>query len=99
MLSLPVLSCDNCARCCSQMRTPPFLGLLDPPGEGYHALPAELQEEVRRAVYDDRPQDSPCSWLDPVTLKCRHYDLRPAICRDFEMGGDGCLKWRATEGG
>ena len=38
--------------------------------------------------------DSPCVWLDTGTRKCRFYNDRPAICRDFEMGGRWCQSWR-----
>ena len=36
--------------------------------------------------------DKTCIWLQDG--KCRHYDWRPQICRDFELGCAGCLRWR-----
>jgi len=35
----------------------------------------------------------PCSWLTP-DKKCRHYDHRPEVCRQFEMGEQDCLEIR-----
>lgn len=33
----------------------------------------------------------PCPEYDPLTKACRIYDTRPAICRDFMPGSEGCL--------
>jgi Fe-S-cluster containining protein len=40
----------------------------------------------------------PCLWFDPVTRKCRHYEHRPPVCREFEVGGDSCLFLRERHG-
>jgi Fe-S-cluster containining protein len=33
--------------------------------------------------------------------RCRHYEWRPQVCRDYELGGDACLARRREyrEGG
>ena len=55
----------------------------------------ELLEGFATSVADgSMVDDSPCVWLDQDTRKCRFYDERPAICRDFEMGGRWCQSWK-----
>lgn len=36
----------------------------------------------------------PCLWLDMETRRCRHYEHRPTICREFPPGSDSCGYWR-----
>ena len=48
---------------------------------------------LRRLTGD--PTGSPCGWLDPATLRCRHYDWRPTVCRDFTAGDPDCCTTRA----
>ncbi len=43
-------------------------------------------------------EPGPCCWLDPTTRKCRWYEHRPEICRDFELGGESCLRKRERWG-
>jgi Fe-S-cluster containining protein len=40
----------------------------------------------------------PCLWLDPQTRTCRHYEHRPEVCREFEVGSADCRRWRRHEG-
>jgi Fe-S-cluster containining protein len=44
-----------------------------------------------------RLADGWCAALDRDTLTCRIYERRPAICREYEMGGSDCLAERAKE--
>ena len=91
---LPVLSCDGCGKCCQHMVSPPFTR----PGE-LAKLPQALRTELKdfyANVRDSLPEEWPCLWLDQETKRCRHYDLRPPICREFEMGGEACLLYRET---
>lgn len=57
-------------------------------------MPSELRlahaELVLNLTAD--PSGSPCAWYDADADRCRHYDWRPAICRRFEPGGEGCVK-------
>lgn len=41
-----------------------------------------------------RLDDGWCSALDRETMMCSIYELRPWICREFEMGGYECLEER-----
>ncbi len=44
----------------------------------------------------DRLPDGWCAALDRDTLRCRIYEQRPLICREFEEGGADCLAERAA---
>lgn len=62
-----------------------------------------LTPAERRAVYDDKfrdgpDEDRPCIWLDLVNMQCGKYDARPDICREFEVGGEGCMTHRRNAG-
>lgn len=41
-----------------------------------------------------RLDDGWCAALDRSTMMCSIYELRPWICREFEMGGYECLAER-----
>jgi Fe-S-cluster containining protein len=41
-----------------------------------------------------RLDDGWCAALDRETMMCSIYELRPWICREFEMGGYECLAER-----
>ena len=41
-----------------------------------------------------RLDDGWCAALDRETMMCSIYELRPWICREFEMGGYECLEER-----
>jgi len=62
-------------------------------------------EEARRIMrerlltpHDSVPDEAPCSWLDLETKRCRFHEHRPELCRDFPVGGDGCLRNRIFQG-
>lgn len=67
-----------------------------------NSLPEPLKEELReyrrkiRESSGDGPNfdDFACIWLDESTMKCKHYEHRPSICRDFQVGSEECLGWR-----
>jgi len=88
------VTCDNCGLCCMHMIAPCFLP------EAEKAVRPELLAMIR--LFRDSPrhdnQDRPCIWLDLVTGKCRHYEHRPEVCREFEAGGSGCLAARKAFG-
>lgn len=96
MTSFPVLnSCDGCGACCRTVSVPPFRidHLVNEPFE--RNVPKELIDgflpawEVRLFV-----TESPCLWFDEATLRCRHYELRPQACRDFELNSPSCIAVR-----
>ena len=47
-----------------------------------------------------RCDDGWCAALDRSTMLCLIYERRPAICRDYPMGGTDCVaqRTRASEG-
>jgi len=105
MLELPqisaAVSCDNCGACCMQMRSPPFIVYLKNQEKAtYLATAPKAARQLYVARLFDRsiPDDAPCVWLDLKTKKCRFYDHRPIVCRDFEVGEDACLGHRLREG-
>lgn len=95
MMPLPLIeSCDGCGACCEHVGYPPVLAIQGEP-DWEAIIGAGLDEEVLRAI-DERRGDRglPCIWYDEQTHRCRHHDLRPSICREFEMGGEDCRRLR-----
>ena len=94
--ALPILeSCDSCAACCMRTPVPPF----QPGEEAARNIPDEWLAPVRERIRADQQFDLlPCVWLNTDTLLCRHYDLRPQACRDFQINSDLCRLSRWDEG-
>lgn len=89
------ITCDNCGLCCDGQALLPLSGAIV---DG-RALPPEIEVELRQMLRDNRRTSSePCVWLDKDG-RCTHYDLRPSTCRDFEVGGEGCLDVRELRAG
>jgi len=104
--------CGAC--CMEQESPPGYISFLSYPefaeeedytgdAERFKNLPPHLLDELKE--YHARllsnsppPGDQPCIWLDLETRKCKHYEHRPSICRDMEMGGDACRAWRKDAG-
>ena len=64
---------------------------------GSVGVPPELTEpgvwgspKMRR-----HPRVACCIALDPETNRCTIYDVRPNVCRNFEVGSEECLDLRA----
>lgn len=97
MTSLQTLDCSRCGACCEHVGTPPFVPL-----QGYadwDQIPGELQIEVELAIQSGRGEkEMPCIWLDGPTKRCNHYEHRPDACRNFELGGSYCLRFRSERG-
>ena len=106
MVDLPVISCDgcgvccmHCGVCCMHIGWPPYLC-----GEA-ESLPAsvradlELTREISDRVAVSIGHDYfPCGWLDRSTGRCKHYEHRPEVCREFEVGGEDCHELRESGG-
>ena len=109
--SLPVIqSCDGCGACCREQESPPmYLFILsgnfevdenDEDTIRARALPDDLKRELleygeRIRTGQPHPRGGICLWFDEITRKCRHYELRPSICREgVEVGDEACLSWR-----
>lgn len=105
-----ITTCEGCGACCLEQESPPgyIYALLapdqfeadDPDLLRVQALPAELRAELEQYIADRRagqphPRDGICLWYDEATKRCRHYELRPEICREaIQPGDEGCLAWR-----
>ena len=88
-------SCNNCAACCRRTPIPPF----QPGEEARWNVPDWMLESVHdRIRRDEQFELLACVWLDPQTLRCRHYEFRPQACRDFEIGSLLCRLSRDDEG-
>ena len=102
--------CGAC--CLMQQSPPMYVYWLDMPEDDNNrddedwqranSLPSHLKDELRehrrRLRYGGKPDhdDQACIWLDQSTMKCKHYEHRPSICRDFQVGSDECFGWRET---
>jgi Fe-S-cluster containining protein len=71
------------------------------------AMPSELRAElagyfegafILGTVGDRCEKGLPCLWLDEVSGRCKHYEWRPQICRDFLPGTPACHNWRGEFG-
>ena len=86
--------CKQCGACCREMNSPPFLGMDDPYFAG---LPPAIRASYERGMagreFTGWPDGVPCFWLTEEG-RCRYYQYRPEVCRDFEPGGESCLAWR-----
>ncbi len=80
------------------MATPPIL-----PGDPeWKRLTPEMRAKLKAWVFSPRRQqygdDLPCCWMDTFECRCRHYALRPLICRDFKVGSQACRDQREAAG-
>ena len=106
MNPLPTVNdCHGCGACCLHMGYPAFIQGSDSQPAELHwtALPRELKQELMAYIADYQPPpagelDGPCCWLDQATRLCKHHQDRPAVCRGFAVGSDGCLEWREFYG-
>ena len=64
-------------------------------------MPPDLAKELWdyvEALGDSDDYGQPCIWLDMETRRCRYYEYRPKVCREFEVGGRGCQLSRKEQG-
>jgi Fe-S-cluster containining protein len=57
---------------------------------GQYFLDVDVKEVRENLSFAGKP----CIWWDQHTRKCKHYEIRPSICRDFEVGAEDCLRFR-----
>lgn len=63
---------------------------------GDDAVPRHLtREDEWGGEVMRRLEDGWCVALDRDTLLCKIYAQRPAVCREYEMGGHACAEERA----
>lgn len=98
-------NCEGCSACCERIGCPPFLldlssGTPQPVG-GDDSL-ADQQRlrdappHARAAYFSSHGSiNCRCAWLDFENNRCRFYEHRPDICRNFEVGGNWCSQSRA----
>jgi len=92
-------NCDGCGACCERVGYPPFTDNDQADLEAMERQHPELVAAIRRAGETTRrAQGLPCTWLDPQSKRCLHYELRPKICRDFALGSPKCLELRWLKG-
>jgi Fe-S-cluster containining protein len=105
---LPVIeSCDGCGACCLAVTQPPFYRIFDEEGEdAWEQLKRERPELLAEILADRQKRrtaggpsyGTPCLWFDQITRQCRHYELRPKACREFEVGSFDCHDARRRAG-
>lgn len=82
------ITCEACAAVCCRLE----VLLVTETG----VPPRYTRPNPRGVPSMDRLADGWCAALDRDTLRCRIYDQRPLICREFVMGGPDCLTERAS---
>lgn len=84
----PAVTCASCAARCCRLQV-----LLI----GDNAVPERLTEESDwGGTVMCRLDDGWCTALNRDTLLCTIYAQRPAVCRDYLMGGAECVAERAA---
>ena len=92
-------SCDGCGLCCEKIGSPVLLYASRPDIPGPNPFrPPGLPKKLIREIDDcflwlrrgEEPQEQ-CLWFDQETRRWKHYEWRPQLCRDYELGGAGCL--------
>lgn len=107
MIPLPLADasdpCQPCdAGCCRHVGRPPFTLVWDGPGgrcltpdwpdfPRWVAAPAELRAAVRTDRLANPHPYGPCVWLG-ADGRCRGYEFRPDVCREFVPGGPDCMR-------
>ena len=72
------VSCQNCEACCCRLEVMLFTDTGVP--DRY------IEEREGEVPVMHRLEDGWCAALDRNTMMCRIYEVRPLICREFEMG-------------
>ncbi|MBS0262223.1 MAG: YkgJ family cysteine cluster protein [Planctomycetes bacterium] len=105
MQTLPALSilnpesCEGCGLCCEGIGSPVVLLVSRSEWETVHpfrfpGMPAELIQEIDDnfgGLFRGQEPQERCLWFDATNRRCRHYEWRPQVCRDYELAGRACL--------
>jgi Fe-S-cluster containining protein len=95
-------SCAGCGLCCEGIGSPVLLyasgpRIIEPHPFRPSGLPLELIEEIDAhflGLARGQEAQERCLWFDTDTRRCKHYEWRPQVCRDYELGGRACLAQR-----
>ena len=83
-----VVTCATCRACCCRLEVMIM---------GDDEVPVELTEPDHwGGRIMARSADGWCAALDRDTLRCRIYEHRPTVCRDYQMGGSECITERSA---
>jgi len=77
------ISCSSCEASCCRLK----VMIISETGVPDHLIDFDQRGGGSMLRLDD----GWCVALDRNTMKCTIYEKRPAICRDFEMGGEECI--------
>lgn len=92
-------SCDDCGLCCEGIGSPVLVYASRPAFAEHHpfrplglpkTLIQEIDEHFAGLARGEEPQEQ-CLWFDATARRCKHYDWRPQICREYKLGGTACL--------
>jgi Fe-S-cluster containining protein len=82
------ITCSTCKALCCRLE----VRLID---EADEKIPVELTEIVESLYYVmKREDDGWCVALDRKTMLCSIYDMRPLICREYQVGDYDCVSER-----
>jgi uncharacterized protein len=82
------ITCQACRACCCTLEV--MLMAEDD-------VPAGLtREDPWGGHVMARLADGWCAALDRESMRCRIYERRPALCRDFPVGGSDCVGERSN---
>ncbi|MCG7495552.1 YkgJ family cysteine cluster protein [Vibrio sp. Of7-15] len=82
----PQVTCSNCQACCCRLE----VMLITETGVPEQFIDADDWGGEVMARLDD----GWCAALDRDTLMCTIYEVRPLICREFEMASPECIDER-----
>ena len=85
----PSIQCSRCEAVCCRLTV---YVMSDDPTPAYLIDQDEHGMDVMR-----RLDDGWCTALDRDRMCCSIYELRPQVCRDFDMGGNDCRQVRAND--
>lgn len=74
--------CEGCGGCCHLI-----VELAE--HERVPGNATEINDDNERVIR--RRDDCSCVYLDPTTRRCRIYENRPQVCRDFNRGSGLCF--------
>jgi len=85
----PEITCSNCQACCCRLE----VMIISDTG-----VPDEfIDRDQWGSETMLRLEDGWCAALDRETLMCSIYELRPWICREFEMASYECRDERTEQ--